>query len=130
MEEELIIDAENQPLGRLAAFVAKQALLGKKIKIANCEKIVISGNREAVLEEYRRRRARGSAEKGPFFPKTPERIVKRAIRGMLPYKKPKGKAALERISVFKGPLRGMKNINLKKSPLHKYMTIEELSKLL
>ena len=97
-----IIDASGAILGRLASEVAKRALKGEEIIIINAEKAVISGNKEAVLEKYLHRRRIGNPKKGPFFPKRPDLIVKRAIRGMLPYKKKKGKEALKRIRVFIG----------------------------
>jgi len=97
-----IIDASGAILGRLASEVAKRALKGEEIIIINAEKAVISGNKEAVLEKYLHRRRIGNPKKGPFFPKRPDLIVKRAIRGMLPYKKKRGKEALKRIKVFIG----------------------------
>ena len=97
-----IIDASGAILGRLASEVAKRALKGEEIIIINAEKAVISGNKEAVLEKYLHRRRIGNPKKGPFFPKRPDLIVKRAIRGMLPYKKKRGKEALKRIRVFIG----------------------------
>ena len=45
----MIIDASNLILGRLATFVAKQALLGEQVFIANCEKSVISGDKANIL---------------------------------------------------------------------------------
>ena len=36
MTEKLIIDANNAVMGRLASYVAKQAMLGKEIVIVNC----------------------------------------------------------------------------------------------
>ncbi len=97
-----IIDASGAILGRLASEVAKRALKGEEIIIINAEKAVISGNKEAVVEKYLHRRQIGNPKKGPFFPKRPDLIVKRAIRGMLPYKRKRGKEALKRIKVFIG----------------------------
>ena len=37
----MIIDAKNLVLGRMATVVAKEALLGEKIDIINCEKAVV-----------------------------------------------------------------------------------------
>ncbi len=99
-----IIDGEGHILGRLASEVAKEFLKEKekKIAIVNAERVIISGSKEAILKEYKERKDRGSKEKGPFFPKMPDRIVKRTIRGMLPYKRARGREALSRLKVYLG----------------------------
>ncbi|MFW5990595.1 MAG: 50S ribosomal protein L13 [Candidatus Nanoarchaeia archaeon] len=98
----MIINAENKILGRLAAFAAKQALLGETVKIVNCEKAVISGNKADVFEKFRARRNRGIPLGGPYYRRSPEQIVKRSVRGMLPYKKGKGKSAYKNILCYSG----------------------------
>ncbi len=96
-----IIDATNASLGRLASYAAKQALLGKEIVIVNCSEAVITGNRKMIISEYLVTRQRGgSSMRGPFFPKQPERIVKRTIRGMLPHRQGRGEAAMQRIMCY------------------------------
>lgn len=130
MTNELIINAENLPLGRLSAFAAKQALYGNKVTIANCAKIIITGSKKDILKDYKQRRARGTPEKGPFFPKTIGGIVKRAVRGMLPYKKGKGAEAFKRIRYVKGPADRMVSVKVKEGNLQKYITIGELSRLM
>ena len=89
-----VINAKNLILGRLASSVAKRALLGESIELVNCEQAVITGNKKWLIARYRQRRERGTPTQGPFFPRQPERFVKRTIRGMLPYKKELGRAAL------------------------------------
>jgi len=98
----MIIDATNLILGRLASFAAKKALLGENIHIINCENAVISGSEENILERYKRKRQRGIPAKGPFIPRKPDMFVRRVIRGMLPYKKEKGRKAFERIKCYIG----------------------------
>ncbi len=127
---ELVINAEGQILGRLAAFVAKQALLGNKVVVANSEKALVSGNKKSTLEEYKIMVQKGDVNKGPFFPRAAERIVQRTIRGMLPYKIKRGRDAFERVKCVKGPLPEMITIKVNKFSPQKYITIEELSKLL
>lgn len=130
----MILDATNQILGRMATEVAKKALLGEKIDIVNCEKAVISGNRSQILGEYKHRRERGTPAKGPFFPRMPERLVKRTIRGMLPYKQYKGELAFKRIKCYVGVPEEMKNekfqkiekADVEKLPNYKYITIKEI----
>lgn len=103
MERE-VIDGNGLILGRLASTVAKRLLTEKEkeIVIVNAEGVVISGSKEQIFKEYKSRRDRGSPEKGPYYPKMPDRIVKRTIRGMLPYKQEKGREALSRLKVYLG----------------------------
>jgi len=97
-----VINAKNLILGRLASSVAKRALLGESIELVNCEQAVITGNKKWLIARYRQRRERGTPTQGPFFPRQPERFVKRTIRGMLPYKKELGRAALGRVTCHVG----------------------------
>lgn len=102
--EEIVIDGSGHILGRLASVVAKELLKDpkKRFVILNAEKVVISGSKENIFAEYRKMREIGSKEKGPYFPKAPDRILKRTIRGMLPYKKARGRDALSRVKVYLG----------------------------
>ncbi|MAG45496.1 MAG: 50S ribosomal protein L13 [Nanoarchaeota archaeon] len=97
----MIIDAKNLILGRLGTFVAKQALLGEEVKVVNCQDAVIVGTKKTVLAKYKQKQQMGVPKKGPFQPKTPDRFVKRTFRGMLPYKKTRGREAFERIKCFR-----------------------------
>ncbi len=97
-----IIDGNGLILGRMASIVAKRALNGESIAIVNAEKAIISGSRARVLSHYGQKRSRGSREGGPFFPRRPDHIVRRTIRGMLPYKRPAGMEAFKRIKVYVG----------------------------
>jgi large subunit ribosomal protein L13 len=97
-----IINGEDLLLGRMASIVAKRALNGETIAIVNAEKAIISGSRARVLTLYGRKRSRGSREGGPFFPRRPDHIVRRTIRGMLPYKRAPGMEAFKRVKVYVG----------------------------
>jgi large subunit ribosomal protein L13 len=96
----IYIDAADLVLGRLASTVAKELLNGESVYVVNAEKAVIIGRPESTLKEYKEKRARGDPYHGPFFPRTPERIIKRTVRGMLPYKTARGSEALKRLRVF------------------------------
>lgn len=98
----MIINAENNILGRLGAFAAKQALMGEDVRIVNSEKAVISGNRKDVLGKFKANRNRGIPLGGPYYRRSPEQIVRRVVRGMLPYKKEKGRNAYKRVLCYKG----------------------------
>ena len=105
-----VIDAENLLLGRLSSIVATRALAGEEIAIINAEKAIVSGNRAMVLNEYYTKRVRGSVEGGPFYPRRPDHLVKRTIRGMLPYKTRPGAAAFRRIKAYVGVPYELKDV--------------------
>jgi large subunit ribosomal protein L13 len=96
--DEMIIDADKQVLGRLASRTAKELLKGKNVVIVNADKAVISGNPKHVLKVYKQKRDRGDPYHGPFYPRRPEMVIKRVVRGMLP-KKPRGRDALKNLRV-------------------------------
>jgi len=93
----MIIDATNLLVGRLATVVAKKALLGGKIDIVNAEKAIISGPKRLVINKYKQKRDRVTVSHGPYIPRSPDRFLRRIIRGMLPYKQEKGDKAFKRI---------------------------------
>jgi large subunit ribosomal protein L13 len=97
-----VIDADGLLLGRLASVVAKRTLDGEEIAIVNAENAIVSGSRAYVYGAYDKKRKRGSREGGPFFPRRPDHIMKRSIRGMLPYKRQRGADALKRVRVYVG----------------------------
>jgi large subunit ribosomal protein L13 len=98
-----VIDATGAPLGRLSSRVAKQLLDGEEIAIINAEKAVIVGRRREIQNRYRRKReVGGTKRKGPFFPRMPDQILKRTVRGMLPYQQPRGRAALKNLKTYIG----------------------------
>jgi len=133
----MIIDATDLVMGRLAAFAAKKALLGEKIDIVNCEKAVITGNKDNIYERYKQKFDLGrNPYKGPFFPRASDRLVRRAVRGMLPYKKEKGEKAYKSIMCYVGlpeNFKGQKmetlpKANVSKLNNYKYITVGELSR--
>jgi len=87
-----IIDAKGLILGRLASNVAKRLLLGETVIILNAEKVAISGKRKQIVKEAKTFLEVGHPRKGPFHPRRPDRIIRRTIRGMLPWKKPQKQA--------------------------------------
>jgi large subunit ribosomal protein L13 len=97
-----IVNAEELILGRMASIVAKRLLRGETITIVNAEKAVISGKRRSKVREAKEFLQVGHPRKGPFHYRRPDRIVRRTVRGMLPYKQPKGKQAYKRLKVFIG----------------------------
>ena len=97
-----IIDVSNHVVGRLATNLAKRLLKGEEIVLINADKAIITGGRDAILTEFKWRRFVGSERKGPYYPRMSDRILRRSIRGMLPWRRSPGKAALRRLQVFVG----------------------------
>ena len=130
----MIIDANNLILGRLGTFVAKNALLGEKIDIVNCETCVVTGDRSKIFERADRFLKMGIPAKGPFTRRMPDRFVKRSIRGMLPYKKERGRVAFKNIKCHIGipdnlknqKFDTIKNADIGKVPNLKYINILEI----
>lgn len=102
-----VLDATDQVLGRFASVVAKRLLNGEEIHVVNAEKALITGGKTALFEEYHQKTHMGSTAsrmrgKGPYYPKRPDRILHRVVRGMLPYQTPHGRAAFKRLRVYMG----------------------------
>jgi len=80
---EVLIDGKNAVMGRLASYVAKQALLGKDVIIINSNEVIITGRKEDIFRKYSELfKKGGSSQKGPKISRTPERILKRVVRGI------------------------------------------------
>jgi len=131
-----VIDASGLILGRLAANVAKRLLNGEEIVIVNAEKAIITGGKEDIIAHFRHRRDVGGDRKGPHYPRTPHMMLKRSVRGMLPFYKPRGRAAYKRLLVhisvpkqFKGKkfesIEGASELSTQR-----YMALGEVSKVL
>lgn len=113
MRFDLVIDAENKILGRIASLAAKELLKGKRVAIVNAEKAIITGNPQTILRKYQTRRSiqsRINPRMSPVQPRTPDRIVWKTVRGMLPMKKAKGREALRRLRVFIGVPDDLANV--------------------
>ncbi|MDW7726102.1 MAG: 50S ribosomal protein L13 [Candidatus Methanoperedens sp.] len=132
-----VIDANNLILGRMASAVAKRILEGEKINIVNAEKAIISGRKVATYDRYKQYADRGR-DFGPYFPKRPDQIVKRTIRGMIPYKRAGGKEAFKNLKVFIGipgelsqqETSTIENANISRLSTINYTVLGEMSKKL
>ena len=128
-----IIDGSGAALGRLASFIAKEALKGEEISVINCNKVIITGNFRAIKEEFEEKRGRvGSSGKGPKHSATSEKIVKRAVRGMLPnYRKGRGRVAFKKIKCYIGVPKKFEKINpikLSQEKKQKFSEVGEFTK--
>ncbi len=111
-----LVDAENQTLGRLATEVAS-VLRGKNkasytphldtgdfVIVVNADKIRVSGNK-AQDKLYRRHSGRPGGMKVETFAhlqeRLPERIVEKAIKGMLPHNA-LGRQLFRKLKVYRG----------------------------
>jgi large subunit ribosomal protein L13 len=97
-----IIDADGLILGRMASILAKQLLSGDEVIVINAEKAIVSGTKNRVFKKYMKMRELSHARKGPHFPRMPDRILKRTVRGMIPYQTARGRKAIKNLKVFIG----------------------------
>jgi len=112
-----VIDASDVVLGRLASQVA--VLLRGKHKpifaphvdtgdfviVINADKVALSGNKLEQKRAYRHSGYPGgmhSVSYGELMEKRPDRIVEKAVRGMLP-KNSLGRKTLRKLKVYAGP---------------------------
>jgi len=115
--EWLLIDAEDQILGRLATQAA-HILKGKHkpeytphvdvgdfVVIINADKIRLSGNKAAQKTYYRHSGYPGALKSESFeraLERHPERVIEHAVKGMLP-KNTLGRAQGKKLKVYAGP---------------------------
>lgn len=112
----LIVDAEGQKLGRLASKVAfvlrgkhkpnftPNADCGDNVIVINAEKIELSGNKLEVKEYIRHTGYPGGQRiltAREVMEKHPERLVEKAVKGMLPKNK-LGSALYRNLKVYVG----------------------------
>ena len=109
--ETYVYDATDKILGRLASRVAHEMISARRppnsyqqrVIIINAEHAIVSGPKTKVLSDYRAKYKLNHARKGPFFPRMPDKIIKRTIRGMLPYQKnSQGRGAVRDLRVYIG----------------------------
>ncbi|MHB8566641.1 MAG: 50S ribosomal protein L13 [Nitrososphaerales archaeon] len=99
------VDAGGKIAGRMCSHVSKLLLQGNRVIIVNAEHSLFSGSRRNIMSEWAARLNLGSVvhpKHGPFHPRTPDGILSRMVRGMLPRRKPSGAAALKRLRVYVG----------------------------
>ncbi len=127
----IIIDGSEAVFGRVCSFVAKKALSGYEIEIVNSEKVIITGNRNEIVRKYNSLVEKGGHSlKGPKILKTPYRILKRGIRGMLPdFRRGIGRDAFKKVKCHNGvpeELKDEKMIKINAPKKFKYIELGEL----
>ncbi|HHX30296.1 MAG TPA: 50S ribosomal protein L13 [Clostridiaceae bacterium] len=115
-----LVDAEGMVLGRLATEIA-MILRGKNkpeytphmdmgdfVVVVNADKIVLTGKKEQQKIYRRHSGYPGGLREVPYermMEKHPERILEKAVRGMLP-KNTLGRAMFRKLKVYAGPKHG------------------------
>jgi len=129
-----VVDATGAPLGRLASHLAEHLLDGEQITVINAEQAIIVGNRDEIQQRYKHKRERGGTKrKGPHFPRMPDKILKRTVRGMLPYQKARGRQALKNLKAHIGTPDGFGDSeaeSLTDSTTSPHITLKDLSTFL
>jgi large subunit ribosomal protein L13 len=112
-----VIDASDVVLGRLASqtaillrgkhkpIFAPHVDTGDFVIIVNADKVALSGNKLADKRAYRHSGYPGgirSLAYGELMARSPEQVVRKAVRGMLP-KNALGRQMLRKLKVYAGP---------------------------
>ena len=113
----LVVDAENLTLGRLATEIAHRLRgkhkseytphmdMGDYVVVVNCEKIRVTGAKQTNKMYYHHTGFPGGIRSASFeqlMDKAPERVIQRAVKGMMP-RSPLGRAMLKKLKVYAGP---------------------------
>jgi large subunit ribosomal protein L13 len=112
----LLVDAEGQTLGRMAAEIASR-LRGKHkpeytphvdtgdyIVVVNADKVRVTGNKAKDKMYHAHSQFPGGLKSASFedmMAKSPEKVIKLAVKGMLP-RNPLGRAMFKKLKVYTG----------------------------
>jgi large subunit ribosomal protein L13 len=131
----ILVNADGLILGRMSSLVAKKLLNGEKVIVVNAEKALISGKKKSKVTEAKEFLEVGAPLRGPFHYRRPDKILRKTVRGMLPFKQPKGKNALKKLKVFISvpeDLKDQQMVTLEEAQAAKlkgpYFTLAELAK--
>jgi large subunit ribosomal protein L13 len=112
-----LVDAEGQTLGRLATQIAgflrgkhlptfaEHMDLGDFVVVVNASAIKLTGNKAQQRFYYRHSTYPGglkAVSMGDVLARHPERVIKHAVRGMLPHNA-LGRKVLSKLKVYAGP---------------------------
>ena len=112
----VVIDGKGHLIGRLSAIVAKEILNGQKVVIVRAEEVNMAGSifrNKIRYWQFLRKSMNTNPRRGPFHERAPSAVLRRCIRGMVPYKTARGENAMNRLKIYEGV------------PPH-YMTIKKL----
>lgn len=112
-----VIDATDQPLGRLASQVATllrgkhkpiyqpNLPVGDFVVVVNAERVKLTGNKAEAKTYYRHSQYPGGLKRVQFrqqLEKHPTRAIEKAVKGMLPHTS-LGRKLFTRLKVYAGP---------------------------
>jgi large subunit ribosomal protein L13 len=115
--EWILVDANDQTLGRLATQIATLLLgkhkpgftpgveMGDYVIVTNAERIRVTGNKMEDKIYYRVTRYPGGLKSINLrnqLAKHPERVIEKAVWGMLPHNR-MGKSLMRKLRVYAGP---------------------------
>jgi len=99
----VVIDADGNIMGRLCTKIAKKILEGEDVVVVNAEMAIVTGSsKEHIFAAYKQKKDRGKVIHGPFYPRRADLILKRTVRGMLPWDMPRGRDAYKKLKVYVG----------------------------
>ncbi|MDG2420264.1 MAG: 50S ribosomal protein L13 [Gammaproteobacteria bacterium] len=113
----LLVDAEGQTLGRMATMIATKLRgkhkaeytphvdVGDYIVVINAEKVQVTGNKSKDKLYHSHSGYPGGLKSISFeklIEKSPEKIIKLAVKGMLP-RTPLGRTMYKKLKVYAGP---------------------------
>ena len=104
-EKEIIVDGRGHLVGRLASKLAHELLCGQRVVVVRCEQLCLSGSlfrNKLNYMDFLHKANNTNPRRNFKHYRTPSRMFWRSLRGMLPHKSPRGKAALQRLKVFEG----------------------------
>ena len=111
-----VVDAENLTLGRLATEIAHRLRgkhkpeytphmdMGDYIVVVNCERIRVTGAKQTDKMYYHHTGFPGGIRSASFeqvIERAPERVIQRAVKGMMP-RNPLGRAMLKEAQGLRG----------------------------
>lgn len=117
----VLVDAEDQPLGRLSSKVATVLRgknkpeftphmdVGDNVVVINAEKVALSGNKMNNKEYFRHTGYPGGeifTSAAEMMEKDPTSLIRNAVKGMLPKNK-LGNKLMKNIRIFAGPVHNM-----------------------
>ena len=113
----VLVDAEDQNLGRLSSEIATVILgkhkasftpgvdMGDFVVVINAEKVQVTGKKLDDKMYYRESKYQGGLKKVSLrnqLEKHPERVIEHAVRGMLPHTR-LGRKLRKKLKVYAGP---------------------------
>ncbi len=132
----IVLNAKNKILGRLCTEISSRLLRGsEKIVVVNANDAFITGSREDIMARFKERthrKGKGNQLKNAKYPRYPDKMIKFAVRGMLP-RNARGFMTLKNLKVFTDmPETYVKDLpkEVAERPKLKGMTLNEICVLL